>query len=58
MNVWFENMEDLFLLNALTINSYSVNPDEFLKDPKQELRARIISKNVRCLVCQNESIDE
>ena len=37
---------------------YSVEPEEFLKDPKQELRARNISKNVRCLVCQNESIDE
>ena len=39
-------------------NSYSVEPEEFLKDPKQELRARNISKNVRCLVCQNQSIDE
>ena len=39
-------------------NSYSVEPDEFLKDPEQELRARNISKNVRCLVCQNQSIDE
>ena len=39
-------------------NSYAVDPEEFLKDPKQELRARNISKNVRCLVCQNQSIDE
>ena len=39
-------------------NSYDVEPEEFLKDPKQELRARNISKNVRCLVCQNQSIDE
>ena len=38
--------------------SYAVEPEEFLKDPKQELRARDISKNVRCLVCQNQSIDE
>ena len=38
--------------------AYAVEPEEFLKDPKQELRARNISKNVRCLVCQNESIDE
>ena len=37
---------------------YAVEPEEFLKDPKQELRARDISKNVRCLVCQNQSIDE
>ena len=39
-------------------NSYAVDPEEFLKDSKQELRARNISKNVRCLVCQNQSIDE
>ena len=39
-------------------NSYAVEPEEFLKDQKQELRARDISKNVRCLVCQNQSIDE
>ncbi len=39
-------------------NSYAVEPEEFLKDQKQELRARDISKNVRCLICQNQSIDE
>ena len=39
-------------------SSYAVEPEEFLKDSKQELRARDISKNVRCLVCQNQSIDE
>ena len=38
--------------------AYAVEPEEFLKDPEQELRARNISKNVRCLVCQNQSIDE
>ena len=36
----------------------SVEPEEFLKDPDQELRARDISKNIRCLVCQNQSIDD
>ncbi len=47
------------LLGLSTINfSYAVEPEEFLKDPDQELRARNISKNVRCLVCQNQSIDE
>ena len=47
------------LLGLATINfSYAVEPEEFLKDPEQELRARNISKNVRCLVCQNQSIDE
>ena len=51
-----------FLINLtgliITNNTYAVEPEEFLKDPKQELRARDISKNVRCLVCQNQSIDE
>jgi len=36
----------------------AVDPDELLQDPKLELRARKISKNIRCLVCQNQSIDE
>ena len=50
----------VFLLTTqLNISqSYSVEPDEFLQNPKKELRARNISKNVRCLVCQNQSIDE
>ena len=39
-------------------NSYGVDPDEILQDQKQELRARNISKNIRCMVCQNQSIDE
>ena len=42
----------------LLSNSYSVEPDEILQNPKQELRARNISKKIRCMVCQNQSIDE
>ena len=38
--------------------SYGVDPDEILQDQKQELRARNISKNIRCMICQNQSIDE
>ena len=38
-------------------NSTAVEPDEILKNKKQELRARNISKNIRCMVCQNQSID-
>ena len=47
-------------LTGLIISNicYAVEPEEFLKDPKQELRARDISKNIRCLVCQNQSIDD
>ena len=38
--------------------SNGVEPEEMLADKKLELEARIISKNIRCLVCQNQSIDE
>ena len=43
-----------FFLNT----SYSVEPEEILSNPKHELRARNISKNIRCMICQNQSIDE
>ncbi len=36
----------------------AVNPDEMLKDPALEERAREISKDLRCVVCQNQSIDD
>ena len=36
----------------------AVQPDEVLRDPALERRARAISSNLRCLVCQNQSIDE
>ena len=48
----------IFISQLLLSNSYSVEPDEILQNPKQELRARNISKNIRCMVCQNQSIDE
>ncbi|MBY6138400.1 cytochrome c-type biogenesis protein CcmH [Leisingera daeponensis] len=36
----------------------AVEPDEVLEDPALEARARELSKDLRCLVCRNESIDE
>lgn len=36
----------------------AVQPDEVLKDPAQEQRARALSADIRCLVCQNQSIDD
>ena len=39
-------------------SSITVEPDEILQDQKQELRARNISKNIRCMICQNQSIDQ
>ena len=36
----------------------AINPDEVLKDPALETRARALSVDIRCLVCQNQSIDD
>lgn len=41
-----------------SIGAFAVQPNEMLKDPAQEARAREVSKELRCVVCQNESIDE
>ena len=46
----------LFL--SLSAPAFAVQPDEVLKDPAMEARAREISKELRCLVCQNQSIDD
>ena len=40
------------------LNSFSTEPDEILSDSKLENRARNLSKGIRCLVCQNQSIDD
>ena len=42
----------------LVTAAFAVEPDEILDDPALEARARAISKNLRCLVCQNQSIDD
>ena len=46
------------LVICIPFISYSVEPTEVLSDPILEERARDISKDLRCLVCQNESIDD
>jgi cytochrome c-type biogenesis protein CcmH len=50
----------LTLLLALFWSSplWAVQPDEVLADPALEGRARALSKELRCMVCQNESIDD
>lgn len=51
-------MKRFFLiLCLLAAPVFAVEPDEILDDPVLEQRAREISKNVRCVVCQNEPID-
>ena len=46
------------LIQFFSVDSYGVDPDEILQNQKQELRAINISKNIRCMTCQNKSIDE
>ena len=46
------------LLQFIPTNLFAVEPGEILQNQKQELRARNISKNIRCMICQNQSIDE
>ncbi len=46
------------LLGLYAVPAYAVQPDEMLKDQQLEARARTISAELRCLVCQNQSIDD
>ena len=55
----------IFLLALIIISSQNflkiseaVEPNEILDNKKQETRAREISKNIRCMICQNQSIDD
>ena len=48
----------LFLALLVTAPAAAVQPDEILADPVLEGRARELSKELRCLVCRNESIDD
>ena len=48
----------ILLLLCPALPTFAVNPDEILSDPQLEARAREISTHLRCLVCQNQSIDD
>ena len=48
----------IFLVLALAAPVFAVQPDEVLKDPALEARARELSAGLRCMVCQNQSIDD
>ena len=48
----------LICLLALALPAFAVEPDEMLQDPALGARARALSQTLRCMVCQNESIDE
>ena len=48
----------MLLALLLSGTALAVEPSEMLKDPALEARARAISRELRCLVCQNQSIDD
>ena len=47
----------LFFIIFLASRAFAIEPSEILSDAKLEERARNLSSNIRCLVCQNENID-
>ncbi|RWY70875.1 cytochrome c-type biogenesis protein CcmH [Rhizobium leguminosarum] len=47
-----------FALLLMAAPAFAVNPDEVLADPALEARARTLSAELRCMVCQNQSIDD
>ena len=49
--------KSLLVLALLATPALAVQPDEILKDPVLEGRARALSQELRCMVCQNQSID-
>ncbi len=55
---YFTLFFSFIILILLSNYTYSVEPEEFLKNKEQETLAREITKNIRCLVCQNQSIDD
>ena len=60
MNRLMRRLATVALLAALLSPSaaLAVQPDEILKDPALETRARNLSQELRCMVCQNQSIDD
>jgi cytochrome c-type biogenesis protein CcmH len=48
----------MLALLAPAARALAVQPDEMLPDPALETRARALSKELRCMVCQNQSIDD
>ncbi len=58
MRVFFLALLLALATAAVPNPAVAVEPDEMLADPELEARARAISKDLRCLVCQNQSIDD
>ena len=52
--MWFYYLFFIFFIGT---SAFAVEPSEILSDTRLENRARNLSSNIRCLVCQNENID-
>ena len=50
--------KSLLVLALLATPAFAVEPEEILKNPALESRARALSQELRCMVCQNQSIDD
>jgi cytochrome c-type biogenesis protein CcmH len=48
----------LAFVAAMATAAHAVQPDEIMSDPVKEARARDLSRELRCMVCQNQSIDD
>lgn len=48
----------ILLLASFAWTAHAVEPDEILADPALETRARALTQELRCVVCQNQSVDD
>lgn len=55
---WFGLAVAALTALLVTAPALAVQPDEIISDPALEARARVLSKELRCMVCQNQSIDD
>jgi cytochrome c-type biogenesis protein CcmH len=58
MRSWLAALLLMLACVGAPLGHAATNPDEILEDPALEQRARDLSKQLRCLVCQNQSIDD
>ena len=57
-NGWWRTLCVLILGLLISLPALAVEPSEMLSDPALEARARALSRELRCVVCQNESVDD
>ncbi len=58
MKVRIATLWSLICVVALALPALGVEPEEMLPDPKKEARARALTRELRCVVCQNQSVDD